>query len=242
MKNVFLKSVAGLGLSLLACAANANLVTNGNFATCTGTAVQTNPSDNKTNFASCAPTDWTGGTGLVYVDAPGTADGSGYLSVYGPFPSTSPVGGNFVQSDGNPIYNSAFSQVVNGLTAGDSYTLSFYQAAGQQTTFTGATTEQWKVSLGGQTQSSTLMSDPSEGVVGWQQDILTFTATAASETLSFLAWGDGGNTTNLPPMVFLAGVDLEQVPEPATIALVGIALFGIGAIRMRQSGRNTTKG
>ena len=36
---------------------------------------------------------------------------------------------------------------------------------------------------------------------------VTLTADAATETLSFMAWGDGGDTTNLPPIAFLAGVN-----------------------------------
>ena len=51
--------------------------------------------------------------------------------------------------DGNPTFENSFNQVINGLTAGTTYTLSFWQAAGQQQGFSGDTTEQWKVFLAG---------------------------------------------------------------------------------------------
>ena len=66
----------------------------------------------------------------------------------------SPVGGNFVAFDGDPTYNASISQVVNGLTPGGRYTLTFYQAAAQQNGTTGATTEQWQVTFAGQTQQA----------------------------------------------------------------------------------------
>lgn len=234
MRAFLLKSTLVGALSLIAYSAQANMVTNGSFETCSGTPAQTNPSANKTSFTSCAPTGWSGGGGLTYVDAPGTADGSGYLQVYSPFPATSPNGGNFVQADGNPDYSGAFSQMISGLTVGGTYTLGFYQAAGQQTTFNGATTEQWKVMFGSDLQYSSLMSTPSHGVTGWELQSLTFTASTASQLLSFLAWGDGGSTVNLPPIVFLDGVSLNRVPEPGSMSLFALALLACGAVGLRR--------
>jgi hypothetical protein len=106
----------------------------------------------KTSFFLSNSVGWTGPgpNDLVMVDAPGTATETGTgpdsYPVYGPF-ADPPPGGNFIQMDGNPTFENSFNQVINGLTAGTTYTLSFWQAAGQQTGFTGATTEQWKVFL-----------------------------------------------------------------------------------------------
>lgn len=231
------KSALMSGMFLVAVSAQANLINNGGFETCSGTPAQTDPSQPKTSFTSCAPTGWTGGGNLTYVDAPGTADGTGYLPVYGPFPATSPTGGNFVQADGNPNYSGAFSQTVNGLVVGASYALTFWQAAGQQTGFNGITTEQWKVNFGSAPQQvSTLMTNQNHGVVPWNQQVMIFTANAASQVLTFMAWGDGGSTVNLPPIVFLDGVSLNKVPEPAGLALVAVGLVALGAGRRRKAG------
>ncbi|HYP68016.1 MAG TPA: PEP-CTERM sorting domain-containing protein [Thiobacillaceae bacterium] len=261
------KSAALAGLSLLVGSANAfpllpNL-TNLNFLQYTGAAP-------KNSFGAVNPVGWTGGSGLIFIDAPGTsasdpktACGPTYLSTYG-CPSTLaiPGGYNLVEADGNPDFESGFNYTVTGLTAGQTYTLSFYQAASQQRGFTGATTNQWIVSLGtagltdcpgclgggNSSYSNTdptasivatpLMSVPSQGMVDWNYVTVDLTADASTQLLSFLAWGNNGNTANLPPMIFLAGVNspsgLNSVPEPATLALFGLGLAGLGASRMRR--------
>jgi hypothetical protein len=209
--------IPAIVFALLTCdLARANLVLNGGFEAISGSP----PKD----FASnCMPTDWTITGGQVFLDAPCTATTAPGIQVYGPFPNTSPNLGNFIESDGSPGFAFPISQMINSLTIGQSYGVSFYQAAGQEVGDLGATTEQWQVSLGSQTQFSPLMSIPQGGMFNWNQQTLTFTATAASETLSFLAIGAGGN----PPIVFLDGVDMEtSVPEPSA----GLLLLCVGAV------------
>ena len=211
----------------------------------------------KTLFQDAVPVGWTGGTGLISIDAPGTATlpggpGNAY-PVYGPF-ADPPPGGNFIQADGNPTFATSFNQVINGLTVGTDYTLSFWQAAGQQQGFTGDTTEQWKVFFGTGTfavdcsqplctvsttgdmteHDTNVMNTPSQGTHPWELASMDFVANATSETLSFLAWGNNGATFNEPPTVFLAGVNTPAAPEASTWAMMLLGFAGLGLVGRRQ--------
>lgn len=182
----------------------------------------------------------TGLCGPGNVGPGGPLNPSGQWEFYS-YPGASPNGGNFVGIDGDSTIHSALSQTVAGLKIGDTYTLSFYQAAAQQQGFSGATTEQWQVSLGSQTLDSTLMNTGSESTTAWNSQSLSFTASSTSETLSFLALG---TPNGLPPFVLLDGVDLEDTtvspsPEPvsAGLLLVGglICIPPVHRLRRRRS-------
>jgi PEP-CTERM motif len=139
-----------------------------------------------------------------------------------------------VSEDGNRLLNTDFGQLINGLVAGQTYELSFYQAASQQQGQLGPTTEQWQVSLGAQTQTSSLMNLPgppgaAPDFAPWNQQTLIFTASAASEMLTFLALGTGA-----PPIALLDGVSLNATPEPSCLLLIGAGLVGLAAVYRRR--------
>lgn len=119
--------ISAIGLAILICSmAQANLVFNGNFALYTGTA----PKDFTSN---CLPTDWSNG-GYVFLDAPNTATTGPGIPVWGPFPAPPApnTNGNFIESDASSGLAQPVSQTISGLTVGQTYTVSFDQAAGQQ--------------------------------------------------------------------------------------------------------------
>jgi hypothetical protein len=151
-------------------------------------------------------------------------------------PNSSPDGGNFIVADGDPSYSAALTQTINGLVAGQSYSVTFYQAAGQQFGYTGDTTERWQVSLGSESHLSDLMTNPSHSFQPWEQETLTFTATSSSEVLTFLS---KGTPSGVPPVAFLDGVSLEaNTPEPSYLAIAGFALLGVSALRRQRRKRS----
>ncbi len=162
-------------------------------------------------FANTNGRAWNGGIGLA-----GTI-------------ANSPDGGNFVALDGDSYYRSSIFQTITGLTVGDTYQVSFYQAAAQQKGAGSATTEQFAVSLGGTTLNSALMNDPQGGFVPWEKQTLSFVATSSQEVLNFLALG---TPQGAPPVVLLDGVSIS-VPEPGTVAVLGAGLLGLVVARKR---------
>lgn len=147
----------------------------------------------------------------------------------------SPTGGNFFASD-SQWYPGVLSQLISGLTIGTSYLLTFDFALAQQTGYTGANYDNyWQVGFGNASQNSTKLTIPDNGFSGWKTATMAFTATSASEMLSFLA---RGTAPGAPPFMLLDNVALNaaQVPEPATwtMLLGGLGLIGFMARRRRN--------
>jgi hypothetical protein len=142
-------------------------------------------------------------------------------------PGASPDGGNAITSDA-ATESGILSQTINGLKAGDTYSVSFYQATMQATDQAEPFSASWEVSLGNSAaQYSTVMSNPGQASTGWVEDTMTFTANAAQEALSFFATTVGGDE---PPFLLLDGVSLTDttpVPEPATYGLAMVGLAGV---------------
>jgi hypothetical protein len=226
--------------ALYAGAANASLITNGGFEL-TGNGSNKQLSSSPLDRADRTTlTGWTSSNGndggynfvldstIMHTNASAIAfrsENNGY---------SMPAGaGNVFASDAQ-YYPGVLSQTINGLTVGLTYTLSFDYAVGQQAGFDGINqNNQWQVKLGGDTRMTEAIDLAAGGFSGWKSATMEFTATSASEVLSFLALGGsrGG-----PPFMLLDNValDANQVPEPATWALF-LGGAGLLAARRRRS-------
>jgi len=87
---------------------------------------------------------------LVYLNDSTSLCGNAFSGSLGFWvnPGASPAGGNYVAIDGDANYSRTLTQTIRGLTVGKQYSIGLYQAAAQQSGFSGATTEQWQVLLG----------------------------------------------------------------------------------------------
>jgi hypothetical protein len=125
-------------------------------------------------------------------------------------------------------------------TIGDVYQLSFWVG---NTTGGGifGTTSTVNVQLNGSAFHSAVNSDVNTTGLSWEQYTYLFTATGLSTTLAFLNGDPGGDNSNgLDNIVLtdLGPTGTNNVPEPATLGLLGAGLAGvIGLRRKRKSSK-----
>ncbi len=246
----FVAAAAAVAFSAPA-SASTNLVMNGGFETTTlGSSAQFK--DNQVAGWTNAKTNGWTGYGYNFLVKSGTADTSGFTSLggnqdklYGPngtnnyannaLTASSPSGGNYMLMDADTNFHGAVSQVINGLTIGQVYTLTFEWAGASWFTTPSTTTHAFDVTFGGVTQSTDTLTVAPQGFSGWQKASMNFTATGAQQTLSFLSQG---TPNGLPPTNLLDNVSLTAaVPEPATWAMmmVGFAMVGAASRYRRRS-------
>ncbi len=237
-----MKTALILGAALVAFAAPAlaNSFQNGGFEINTGAG----QIDYNTTI-----TGWnTNGYNFLY--APGTADTSdAAVGVYGINPlwgpnngsangltDASPSGGYFVAADGD-FNTGPISQVITGLTVGKTYAVGFDYGYAQQFGFDGDTVQHWTVSFGdAPSQSTADYALASHDFSGWFHTSFNFVASSATQTLSFLAYGN----VPVPPFALLDGVTVspDTVPEPANwvMLIAGFGLVGVAARSRRNKG------
>lgn len=164
--------------------------------------------------------------------------------------TASPAGGNFIALDaafiltqnwnpwpdgyGTENLTQPLEQTIHGLVIGEEYELTFWWAAAQQYGFDGDTTEFLTVTFGEESYVTETIYLEEHTFSGWMQETVRFTATAASQTLSFLA---GGGPDGLPPFALLDGVSMQAVPEPGSAALLALGVSGFLLLRSRRSAR-----
>jgi hypothetical protein len=234
-----------------------NLVVNGNF--------ETNGGVGQLSGGITSIGTWTVGPVVVTPNTPpgsapfdfilnGNADISGFPSVFSP-PNiylwgprtpvsaggpvangftTSADGGFFFGSDGG-YATAPISQTIAGLTIGNQYTLSFEYAGAQFSQYFGATQQSWQVTFGSTVVTTPTLAVASQGFSGWRTFTTTFTATSASQVLTFLA---KGTPVGIPPTTLIDGIQLvAAVPEPGTYALMlaGLGLVGFLARKTRRA-------
>lgn len=241
LPSLLLSLSAVAALSMGSAQAATNLVKNGNFdSTTNGSNKQLSSSvTNDTNRSTLS--DWTSSNGndggynfVLNSNIANTWDSAIWLKSQNNGWATSTNGGNIFASD-SQYWPGVLSQTISGLSAGSQYTLTFDYALAQQVGFDGANSNNyWQVVFGNNTQNSSALNIANGGFSGWNTSSMTFTATGASQVLSFLAQGSPG----APPFLLLDSVSLTAaVPEPSTWGMLaaGLGLIGFAARRRARA-------
>jgi len=175
------------------------------------------------------PPSWT-----IFAGSPDTMDENSNVGIpgrltFGATPSPSPDGGTWVGigDDPNVGFIEIFGQTVSGFDIGITYNVSWYQA-----NFGEAQLGYINPDSIGLLVDGSLVGNSSLSLLapGWTLETVQFTATATSHLLSFgLGFEPGRSYLSIDGI----SVEASQVPEPATMLLLGTGLIGLAAFRRK---------
>lgn len=175
--------------------------------------------------------------------SPDTMDGANNVGVtgavdFGAAPTASPDGGTWVGLGANGSFVERFGQVLNGLSVGQTYTVSWSAGNFGLNRGAGDALVQYLgsnaisvmldgVSIG---RGNTLALSPT-----WLNESLTFTASASSQQLSFRLADTTKAYLSIDGISVVAGGVTPAVPEPGTWALMGAGLIGLALAKRRSA-------
>lgn len=147
--------------------------------------------------------------------------------------------GSFANGSGNDV--GAIAQTV-ATTVGAQYSLSFYFGANPQAAYltqypNDGPIKSMNVLLNGALDANYTLNTTGVSFTNaqWARETLYFTATSDQTTVGFQSLNGLSAPSDFGPL--LDGVVLQQVPEPATLGLLGLGLglAGAGFLRRRKS-------
>ena len=225
----FTRLASALALSALLCLSStahaASIVVNGSLTGSTA------------NMGT--PDGWS-----ILEGTPDTLDGGNNVGVtgatdFGVAPTASPDGGTWVGLGINGSYVERFGQILSGLSVGQTYTVSWFAGnfglnrpdAASPVQYLGSNAIDVMldgVSIG---HGSTLGLSSN-----WLSESLVFTATSASQQLSFRLADTTKAYLSIDGIAVVAGGTTPAVPEPGTWALLGLGLIGLALAKRRTLG------
>lgn len=264
LARVFAIAATIAGVSAASTAQAQNVITNGSFENFAGANLSSQQLL-QTGGTGTAYSGWATTSGYGFIVTPSQAIGgfngpAGSVQLWSPSVgavsgnggsgsvaiTSSPDGGSFFTMDPTyPTTTGVLTQSLTGLIVGSTYTLSFYQAAGQQKGFDAFSgfTNTWNVKITDSNntvdlnQNAPSLTVANHAFSGWTQVTMSVIATTASMTLQFFASSSVGS--GQPPFAMLDGISMTKnasaaVPEPTAMLLLGSAVAGLfGARRIR---------
>lgn len=153
-----------------------------------------------------------------------------------------PFGDQYIELDSHNVFgtgadtNSFMVQEIADLTTGSYYELSYWYIPRTKTDGDNGINVYWWAD--GDAVSDSAVTEATADSswykgIDWQEITVTLQATASTMYLGFEAFGFDNSLGG-----FIDNVSLVEVPEPATLGLLAIGLFGLGAARRTSTKRS----